>query len=135
MLISVNDKDKAEVVEIAKDFAENGFKIVSTEGTRKLLASEGIETEHVNKLQEGGTTIQTLIMDGSIDLVVNTPDGKKSGWDDSYLRKSAIRKKVPYITTMAAAKATATGIKSIRKRGSSEIKSLQELHAMVKDKE
>ena len=135
VLISVNDKDKAEVVLVAKDFKENGFRILSTAGTKKLLNAAGIEAEQVNKLQEGGTTIRDLIMDGTIDLVVNTPSGKESGWDDSYLRKTAIRKKVPYITTMAAAKATVTGIKTIRKRGSSEIKSLQELHAMVHDAE
>ncbi|MBQ8305432.1 MAG: carbamoyl-phosphate synthase large subunit [Blautia sp.] len=134
VLISVNDKDKPEVVDIARDFAECGFHILATGRTQKLLVENGIEAEYVNKLQEGRPNILDLITNGKIDMVVNTPGGKESGWDDSYLRKGAIRKKVPYMTTMAAARATASGIKAIKKRGSSEVRSLQELHAMIHDK-
>ncbi|MBQ1312608.1 MAG: carbamoyl-phosphate synthase large subunit [Blautia sp.] len=134
VLITVNDKDKGEVVEVAREFAQLGFRILATTGTQKCLEKAGISTEHINKLQEGGSTILDLIQNGTIDLVVNSPGGKESGWDDSYLRKGAIRKKVPYITTMAAAKATVTGIRAIRKNGSTQIKSLQELHSMIRDK-
>ena len=134
MLISVNDKDKPEAIEAAREFEEFGFRIVSTGGTRKALNDAGIHAENVNKLQEGGTTVLDLINSGEVDLVINTPSGKTSAWDDSYLRKSAVRKKIPYITTMAAAKATVSGIRAIRTRGTSGIKSLQELHAMITDK-
>ena len=75
-----------------------------------------------------------LIMNSKIDLVINTPVGQERKADDSYLRKAAIKKKVPYMTTMAAAKASASGISYVRKYGSSEVKSLQELHAEIKDK-
>jgi len=135
VLISVNDKDKPEAIEAAREFEEFGFRIVSTGGTRKALNDAGIHAENVNKLQEGGTTVLDLINGGKVDLVINTPSGKTSAWDDSYLRKSAVRKKIPYITTMAAAKATVSGIRAIRTRGTSGIKSLQELHAMISDKE
>ncbi len=134
VLISVNDKDKPEAIEAAREFEEFGFRIVSTGGTRKALNDAGIHAENVNKLQEGGTTVLDLINSGEVDLVINTPSGKTSAWDDSYLRKSAVRKKIPYITTMAAAKATVSGIRAIRTRGTSGIKSLQELHAMITDK-
>ena len=134
VLISVNDKDKPEAIEAAREFEEFGFRIVSTGGTRKALNDAGIHAENVNKLQEGGTTVLDLINGGKVDLVINTPSGKTSAWDDSYLRKSAVRKKIPYITTMAAAKATVSGIRAIRTRGTSGIKSLQELHAMITDK-
>ena len=134
VLISVNDKDKPEAIEAAREFEEFGFRIVSTGGTRKALNDAGIHAENVNKLQEGGTTVLDLINGGKVDLVINTPSGKTSAWDDSYLRKSAVRKKIPYITTMAAAKATVSGIRAIRTRGTSGIKSLQELHAMISDR-
>ena len=71
---------------------------------------------------------------GKIDLIVNTPIGKDRIWDDSYLRKAAIKKKVPYMTTIAAAKATVSGIKSMKKQGCGEVRSLQELHCMIHDK-
>ena len=76
-----------------------------------------------------------LITNGKLDLIINTPIGKESAWDDSYLRKAAIKKKVPYITTMAAARATVSGIKSMKMQGCGEVRSLQELHKMIKDKE
>ena len=134
VLITVNDRDKNEAIEVAKDFAEYGFRILATEGTLKSLEKAGVKAEHASKLQEGGYTIMDLIMEGKIDLVINTPGRGKENWDDSYLRKAAIRKKVPYITTMAAAKAAASGIRAMRERGTGEIKSLQELHAMIHDK-
>lgn len=73
-------------------------------------------------------------MNGKIDLIVNTPIGKSENVDDSYLRKAAIKKKVPYITTMAAAKATVSGIQSMKKPGCGEVKSIQELHSEITDK-
>ena len=135
VLISVNRKDKAEVVEVARLFAEDGFKIVATETTCKLINEAGIPAEKVNKLQEGRPNILDLITNGKIDLIVNSPVGKDSIHDDSYLRKSAIKAKIPYMTTIAAAKATANGIHNVKKYGQGEVKSLQELHSEIKDKE
>ena len=135
VLISVNRKDKAEVVEVARLFAEDGFKIIATETTCKLINEAGIPAEKVNKLQEGRPNILDLITNGKIDLIVNSPVGKDSIHDDSYLRKSAIKAKIPYMTTIAAAKATAKGIHNVKKYGQDEVKSLQELHSEIKDKE
>ena len=134
VLITVNDRDKAEVADVARQFAETGFKILASKNTYKLLQQEGIEAELVNKMQEGRPNILDLIMNGKIDLIVNTPIGKSENVDDSYLRKSAIKKKVPYITTMAAAKATVSGIQSMKKPGCGEVKSIQELHSEITDK-
>ena len=134
VLISVNDKDKDEVVALAKDFDEAGFKILASKGTKALLDEAGIPSEVALKLQEGRPNILDLITNGKIDLIVNTPDGGASGWDDSYLRKNAIKKKIPYMTTMAAAKATISGIKTLKEHGGSQVKSLQELHAQIQPK-
>jgi carbamoyl-phosphate synthase large subunit len=135
VLISVNDRDKEEVAELGRSFAELGFKIYASKGTYKILEAAGVAAECVLKLQEGRPNMADLITNGKIDLVVNTPDGGVSGWDDSYLRKNAIKKKVPYMTTMAAAKATVSGIRVMKERGGSPVKSIQELHAQIKPKE
>ena len=121
VLITVNDKDKDEVVDLARDFADTGFKILASKHTGKLIQDAGIEVEIVNKLQEGRPNILDLITNGKIDLIVNTPIGKDRNVDDSYLRKAAIKKKVPYMTTMAAAKATVSGIQSLEKPGCGEV--------------
>lgn len=134
VLISVNRKDKAEVVEVAKLFAEEGFKIVATGNTCDLIREAGIEAERVKKRYEGRPNVQDLITNGDIQLVINSPIGKDSVMDDSYLRKAAIKAKVPYMTTIAAAMATAKGIHQIKKNGNSEVKSLQELHSQIHDK-
>ena len=133
MLISVSDKDKAEIVEVAKEFAECGFKILASKNTCKLINENGIEATEVKKLKEGRPNIMDMILNREIDLIVNTPIGSDRKDDDSYLRKAAIKKKVPYMTTIAAAKATVSGIKTIKERGNSEVRSLQELHAQIKD--
>ena len=134
VLISVNDKDKPEVVEVAQLFAESGFRIVATGRTYDLIAAAGIPAEKVKKLYEGRPNISDMITNGNIDLIVNTPIGKNSVHDDSYLRKAAIKAKVPYMTTIAAARATAKGILFIKKHGDSEVKSLQALHNEIHDK-
>ena len=135
VLISVNKKDKDEVVEVAKMFHENGFKIVATGGTCNLITAAGIPAEKVNKVSEKHRpNTLDLITNGKVDLIVNSPIGKDSVDDDSYLRKAAIKGKIPYMTTIAAAKATAEGIAHLREYGNSEVKSLQELHAEIHDK-
>ena len=75
-----------------------------------------------------------IILNGEVDLIINTPIGSERQADDSYLRKAAIKKKIPYMTTIAAAKATISGISTIKKKGNSEVKSLQELHSEISDK-
>ena len=134
VLISVSDKDKPEVVEIAELFAENGFSIIATGKTCDLITEAGIPAEKVNKLYEGRPNILDLITNGKIDLIINTPVGKGSIHDDSYLRKAAIKAKVPYMTTIAAARVTANGIQYVKNNGSSEVKSLQTLHSEISDK-
>ena len=135
VLISVNDKDKDEVIEAARSFAEDGFQIVATGGTYDLIAAAGIPAVKVKKLYEGRPNIGDMITNGDIHLVLNSPIGKDGIHDDSYLRKSAIKAKVPYMTTIAAAKATAKGINYVKRHGQGDVKSLQQLHSEIKDKE
>ena len=135
VLISVNRKDKEEVVEIARIFHEVGFKIVATGTTCDLIREAGIDAEKVKKMYEGRPNVYDLITNGKVQLIVNSPVGQDAVTDDSYLRKAAIKARVPYITTMAAAKATAKGIRYVKKHGNSEVKSLQEMHSEIHDKE
>lgn len=134
VLISVNRKDKEEVVDVAKLFAENGFRILATEGNYKVITAAGIAAEKVKKINEGRPNVYDLITNGKIDIVINSPVGKDSTIDDSYLRKAAIKVKIPYYTTIAAALAAAKGIHDVKTNGSAEIKSLQELHSEIHDK-
>lgn len=134
VLISVNRKDKAEVVAVGKDFQKAGFKIFATGNTCKLLQEAGIEAELVKKLHEGRPNLLDLITNGDIDLIINSPVGEDSKHDDSYLRKAAIKAKVPYMTTIAAAKATAEGILQVQKKGNGEVHAVQTLHARIQQK-
>ena len=135
VLISVNRKDKDEVIEIAQLFEQAGFKILATSGTYAIITAAGVKAEKVKKLQEGRPNINDLITNGSIDLIINSPSGKESAHDDSYLRKAAIKAKFPYVTTIAGARATAKGILYVQAHGDSDVKSLQELHSEIKDAE
>lgn len=131
VLFSVNSSSKKELPEIAKDFHECGFKIVATGNTYEVIKEAGIPVEKINKMQEGRPNIVDGIMNGDINLVINTPAGANKQFDDSYVRKTSIKKKIPYITTMAAAKATAAGIKAVKEHGTLNVKSLQEFHAAI----
>jgi carbamoyl-phosphate synthase large subunit len=126
VLISLSEKD-ATAAEVGKQFGALGFRILATEGTHKLLAAAGVAAERVNKLSEGRPNIVDELTNKRIHLVINTPGSKRSQSDDSYIRKSAIRMKVPYITTLTAALAAAKGIAACR-RGRSHVKSLQAYH-------
>ena len=132
VLISVNDKDKPEVAEVAKSFAEDGFQIIATGRTYDTIVAAGVPATKVKKLYEGRPNVYDMITNGEVQIVVNTPVGKDSVHDDSYLRKAAIKAKVPYMTTMAAAKATAEGIHYVKTHKEGEIKSLQEYHSEIK---
>ncbi|MCM1498660.1 MAG: carbamoyl-phosphate synthase large subunit [Clostridium sp.] len=134
VLISVNRKDKAEVVEVAKSLSDDGFDIIATGNTYELINEAGIPAKKVKKLYEGRPNILDMITNGDIDLIINSPVGKDSVNDDSYLRKAAIKAKIPYMTTIAAAKATADGIHYIKTHHTGEIKSLQTLHSEIKEK-
>ena len=134
VLISVNSKDKPEVVEIAKLFDEAGFEIVATGSTYDTIVAAGLKAEKIKKLYEGRPNILDMITNGELALIVNTPIGKSSAHDDSYLRMAAIKNKIPYVTTIAAARATAKGINYVKKNGNADVMSLQELHKSIKAK-
>ncbi|NMA20427.1 MAG: carbamoyl-phosphate synthase large subunit [Lentisphaerae bacterium] len=131
VLITVNPLDRDGILTPARKFHELGFRILATEGTCHFLTTQGVPAEMIAKINEGRPDIVDVIKNGEIHLVINTPIGKASAKDDSYIRKHAIRYGVPYITTVAAAVATANGI-AARKQGHDTIKSLQEYHADIK---
>ena len=134
VLISVNRRDKAEVTEVGRAFKEAGFRIIATSGTCALLQEADIEARPVKKLYEGRPNVLDLITNGEIDLIINSPVGDDSVHDDSYLRKAAIKAKIPYMTTIAAAKATVEGILYVQRAGNGEVHSLQTLHGRIQDK-
>jgi len=131
VLITVNERDRSQVYDVAAKFSELGFNIRTTQGTHKYLAEKGLNTEPVLKMHEGRPNITDAIMNGEIQLVINTPAGKMSQYDDSYIRKAAIKYKVPYITTLAAAAAAAAGIAASRE-GEKTVKALQRYHSDIK---
>src|SRR5690554_1167907 len=130
VLISVSRRERPAVLEVAQEFRNLGMKILATEGTHIFLKENGIESEFIKKLIEGRPNILDKIMNRKINLVINTPVGKLSQYDDSYIRKAAVKYKVPYITTLAAAKATALGISEWQKKAAT-VKSLQTYHKEI----
>ena len=131
VLITVAEPDKRSVVEIARAFSDLKFKIKATEGTHRLLTDNGINSEAILKVFEGRPNIVDAIKNSEIQLIINTPTGKLSKHDDSYIRKAAIKYKIPYITTTAAASAAVKGI-AARRKGDTAVKSLQSYHAAIK---
>ena len=131
VLISVNGKDKADIAAVAKILNENGFNIFATSGTCDLITQAGVPATKVKKIYEGRPNILDSITNGEYALIINSPIGKASVHDDSYLRKAAIKSKTPYMTTVAAAKIAAEGIAYLKKNQTSEIKSLQALHSEI----
>lgn len=127
-LISVNNRDKAEVIDVVKDFVEAGISIYATGKTYELIVDAGLPATHINKIHEGGYTVYDAIMDGTLKMIVNTPSGKESQYDDSYIRKGAIKKKLCYMTTIAAARAAAKGILEVKQQKKASLFSVQELH-------
>jgi carbamoyl-phosphate synthase large subunit len=132
VLITVASKDKTKnIVETAKIFRDMGFRIFATEGTNAFLEKHDVKAELINKMHEGRPNIVDSIHNKEIHLIINTPAGKNAAYDDSYIRKAAIKYKVPYLSTTAAAIAAAKGIQSYREN-KGDIKSLQEYHKGVK---
>jgi carbamoyl-phosphate synthase large subunit len=131
VLITVSEKDRPAVLELARQFDNLGFKIKATNGTNRFFSEHGIKSESILKMYEGRPNIVDGIKNGEIQLIINTPSGKVGKQDDSYIRKAAIKYKIPYITTLAAGVAAARGISAFRK-GHGKVKALQSYHADIK---
>ena len=131
VLLTVSDADRPAVGEVARQLHQLGFKILATNGTHQFLKECGIESKIILKMHEGRPNIVDAIKNNEIHLVINTPSGKLSKHDDSYIRKTAIKFKIPYITTLAAALAAVRGI-AAHQRGHGAVKSLQSYHRDIK---
>ena len=134
VLISVSNHDKPAILEVAKKFTKLGFNIKATKGTHLFLEENGVNSEVIKKLNDGRPNIVDAIMNKEIHLVINTPSGKLSQHDDSYIRKTSIRYSTPYITTTTAALASAKGISAYKEsqEKDSKVKSLQDYHLDIK---
>ncbi len=132
VLITVNPEDRQEALEVARKLAMMGFGIYATEGTGNYLRANGVGARLIAKINEGRPDVLDMIKNGDVQLVINTPIGKAGVQDDSYIRKNAIRHGIPYITTIAAAKAAASGIEEYQK-GDGGVKSLQAYHKALTD--
>ncbi len=131
VLITVDDREKPAIVEVARQFRDLGFSILATAGTQKFLAGHGIETKPILKHHEGRPNIVDAITNKEVDLVINTPKTKREKHDDSYVRKAAIKYKIPYITTASAALAAVKGI-AARKQSNGQVRSLQSYHESLR---
>ena len=132
VLLTVHEHDRSKrLAEAARKFSALGFRLMATSGTRAWLAEQGVMSHGIQKLHEGRPNIVDAVTNGEIQMVVNTPSGKFSATDDSYIRKAAIRHRIPYFTTVAAAAAAAEGI-AARQQGEEGVLSLQEYHAALK---
>jgi len=125
--LSVCDRDKEEVIPVARELAALGFKLIATRGTAAALKYHGIEAEPVYKVNEGQPNIVDHVKSRAVNLIVNTPLGRESQYDEKSIRRAAIRYNVPCITTLAAARAAVQGIRSFQQE-TCEVASLQRLH-------
>lgn len=132
VLITIADRDKNRIIEFAGNFRDMGFNILSTGGTKQFLEKHGVPATLILKVHEGRPNIIDAIKNGEIDLVVNTPAGRLSEYDDSYIRKDAIKYGIPYITTTSAALSATKGIKE-RQNGKYLVRSLQDYHSAIED--
>ncbi|MDD5027871.1 MAG: carbamoyl-phosphate synthase large subunit, partial [Candidatus Omnitrophica bacterium] len=132
VLVTVTDKDKPELLPIAEKLAQSGFRLMATENTQRFLKEKGVEAILVKKLHEGRPNIADAIKNREINLIINTPVGRMSVYDDSYIRMLAIQYKIPYVTTLSAARATVDGIDAVKGK-QAEPKSLQEYHALLQE--
>ncbi len=128
VFISVKDADKPNVIAIAREYAELGFGIISTSGTAAHLAAAGLEVIKVFKVAEGRPNVLDLVKNGQIQFIINTPSGKTPRQDEVKIRTAALTERIPIMTTVRAASASAKGIRSLQKGGIT-VKSLQEYHA------
>ncbi len=132
MLLTVGERDRdVRLAGAARRFAELGFRLLATDGTLRFLAANGVVAERILKLHEGRPNIVDALKNSAIQMIVNTPGSKLGAMDDSYIRKSAIRHRIPYFTTVAAAAAAAEGI-AARKAHDWEVRPLQDYHAAIR---
>ncbi len=131
VFISVNDKDKASIIEIVKNLANLGFGIYSTSGTSKILRNNGIDVKEVKKVYEGRPNIVDHIKNKEVQLIINTPIGRDAREDDKYIRQAALQYSLPVVTTIRGASATVEAIKSM-KENLIEVKPLQEYYELCK---
>lgn len=131
VLMTVADADKQAALQVAKRFEHLGFTILATNGTHRLLSEQGVRAERIDKMHEGRPNVVDAIKNRQVQLVINTPSGRLSQHDDSYIRKASIKYKIPYLTTIAAAVAAARGIEAFRMRGSG-VQSLQTYHSNIR---
>jgi len=129
IFISMNDRDKAAVIPVAKDLADLGFKLVATAGTCKALKHQGLTVDLILKVHEGRPNIEDAIKNNEIQLIINTPAGSTALEDDRSIRRTALAYKVPIITTIAGAKATAAAIRSLQQQPL-QVQSIQEYVGM-----
>jgi carbamoyl-phosphate synthase large subunit len=127
IFLSVNDRDKKHVGPLGKELAALGFKLLATRGTAGALEASGVPSEEVYKVNEGRPNIVDLVKTAKIDLVINTPLGRESFYDEKSIRRAAIRYNIPCITTLAAGNAAARGIRALLEQGI-EVAALQDLH-------
>jgi len=130
IFISVNDRDKPAATELARTFTELGFQLVATHGTANVLEAAGMTVERVYKVQEGRPNVVDLIKGDRIQLIVNTPHGQDTFFDEKAIRRAAVTARIPCITTVAAARAAAEGIQAILRQHIS-VNALQQLHAQL----
>jgi len=128
VFFSVNDHDKLSVAPLARRFVEMGFKLVATHGTADVLEEAGMQVERVFAVKEGRPNVVDFIKSDRIQLIVNTPSGQMSVFDEAAIRRAAVSARVATITTLAATRAAADGIEALQK-GEYHVESLQELHA------
>jgi carbamoyl-phosphate synthase large subunit len=128
VFFSVNTHDKLSVAPLARRFVDMGFKLVATHGTADVLEEVGMQVERVFAVKEGRPNVVDLIKSDRIQLIVNTPSGQMSVFDEAAIRRAAVSARVPTITTLAATRAAADGIEALQ-RGEYHVESLQELHA------
>jgi len=125
VFVSMNDRDKVAAVPVVQDFLDMGLKVVATEGTRKVMLEHGLKVDLVLKLHEGRPHVLDWIKNGQVQLIVNTPVGATAKIDDRLIRRSALTYKIPTITTIAGAKATAAAVRSLQSQPL-KVKALQD---------
>ena len=133
VFISVNDQDKKEVVELARQLIDMGFRLVATRGTQRIIKAAGLDCDFVYKVNEGRPNIADMIKSKQINLIVNTPLGRISFYDERAIRRAAMQYAVPCVTTMTGATATVAAIKALRDEKLT-VRSLQEYHAKAMSK-
>jgi carbamoyl-phosphate synthase large subunit len=128
VFLSINDHDKKSIADLAKSFQDMGFHLVATSGTAAVLEAAGMQPERVYKVKEGRPNVVDLIKGDRIQLIINTPRGPDTFFDEKAIRRAAVMARIPTITTLAAARAAAEGISALQ-RGTLSVVALQTLHA------